>query len=582
MSYRAPVNALIDTLYGPAGFDRVTALDPSLDRDTVRAILEAAADLAQEVIAPLNRVGDREGARLTETGVQTATGFAQAYAAYCRDGWNGLSADPAYGGQGLPKALAAAVSEIVQAANMAFALCPVLTQGAIEALQIHGSAAQQAFYLKPLVSGEWTGAMALTEPQAGSDLAGLTTRAEPDGQGGYRLYGQKIYITWGDHDCADNIVHLVLARLPDAPEGVKGISLFLTSKYLVDPSGALGARNGFRAVGLEHKLGIHGSPTCVMQYQGAQAELVGEANAGLAAMFTMMNAARLQMGVQGVAIAERAFQQALAFARERRQGRSAFTGEANAPLFDHPDVRRMLTLMKARIQGGRALCLQTAVAADLAARSLDPAARESARLREDLLTPIAKAWCTDMGVEAASQALQLHGGMGYIEDTGAAQYYRDARIAPIYEGANAIQAIDLVFRKLPLADGRAVRELLDEIGQTAAALRKATQSALRHIGERLEAARGEAKTCVEAFAAQGRTPDSLAGASAFLTLFGDLIAGAALASQAMNAPSDSDSLALALATVFADSVLAGAAGLACAALQGAGAIAAITADQLAP
>ncbi len=579
MSYRAPVKALIDTLYGPAGFDRVAALNPSLDRDTVRAILDAAADLAQEVIAPLNRVGDREGARLTETGVQTATGFAQAYAAYCRDGWNGLSADPAYGGQGLPKALAAAVAEIVHAANMAFALCPTLTQGAIEALQLHGSPDQQALYLPRLVSGEWTGAMALTEPQAGSDLAGLATRAEPDGLGGYRLYGQKIYITWGDHDCAENIVHLVLARLPDAPAGVKGISLFLTSKYLVDRSGALGARNGFSAVGLEHKLGIHGSPTCVMQYEGAQAELVGDVNAGLAAMFTMMNAARLQMGVQGVAIAERAFQQALAFARERRQGRSAFTGEANAPLFDHPDVRRMLTLMKARIHGGRALCLQTAVAADVAARGAEPATRERASLREDLLTPIAKAWCTDMGVETASQALQIHGGMGYIEETGAAQYYRDARIAPIYEGANAIQAIDLVFRKLPMADGQV---LLDEIRQTAAALAEARPTALRHIGERLEAARIEAATCVQAFAAQGRTPDSLAGASAFLTLLGDLIAGASLASQAMNAPGDSDGLSLALATIFADSVLAGAPGLASAALQGAGAIAAITADQLAP
>jgi alkylation response protein AidB-like acyl-CoA dehydrogenase len=579
VSYRAPVKALIDTLYGPAGFDRVAALNPSLDRDTVRAILDAAADLAQEVIAPLNRVGDREGARLTETGVQTATGFAQAYAAYCRDGWNGLSADPAYGGQGLPKALAAAVAEIVHAANMAFALCPTLTQGAIEALQLHGSPDQQALYLPRLVSGEWTGAMALTEPQAGSDLAGLATRAEPDGLGGYRLYGQKIYITWGDHDCAENIVHLVLARLPDAPAGVKGISLFLTSKYLVDRSGALGARNGFSAVGLEHKLGIHGSPTCVMQYEGAQAELVGDVNAGLAAMFTMMNAARLQMGVQGVAIAERAFQQALAFARERRQGRSAFTGEANAPLFDHPDVRRMLTLMKARIHGGRALCLQTAVAADVAARGAEPATRERASLREDLLTPIAKAWCTDMGVETASQALQIHGGMGYIEETGAAQYYRDARIAPIYEGANAIQAIDLVFRKLPMADGQV---LLDEIRQTAAALAEARPTALRHIGERLEAARIEAATCVQAFAAQGRTPDSLAGASAFLTLLGDLIAGASLASQAMNAPGDSDGLSLALATIFADSVLAGAPGLASAALQGAGAIAAITADQLAP
>jgi alkylation response protein AidB-like acyl-CoA dehydrogenase len=579
MSYQAPVRDLLAALYGPAGFQKVADLDSDLDRDTIEAVLRAAGAFAAATLAPLNRIGDRHGATLENGGVVTAPGFAEAYRAFCADGWNGLAYDPEHGGQGLPKAVAAAAAEMVQAANMALALCPMLTQGAIEALAQHGDARQKALYLPRLVSGEWTGAMALTEAQAGSDLSTLATRAEPDGQGGYRLYGQKIFITWGDHDCAGNILHLVLARLPDAPAGTKGISLFLTSKYRLDAAGGAGDRNAFAAVGLEHKLGIHGSPTCVMQYDGAAAERVGPVNQGLAAMFTMMNAARLQVGVQGVAIADRAFQQALAFCQERRQGRSAFTGAANALLFDHPDVRRMLLLMKARIQGGRALYLSAAVAADLAARSPDPAVREAARLREELLTPIVKAWCTDMGVQVASEALQLQGGMGYVEETGAAQHYRDARIAPIYEGANAIQAIDLAFRKLPMAEGRAVASLLDGVARTAAALQSHPHPPLQRLGARLDAARDAAAQCARTFAAQGRGADTLAGASAFLTLMGDLIAGDALGAQALDDPYG---VAAAMAARFGESILAGAGGLAAAALQGAGDLADLSPELLAP
>jgi alkylation response protein AidB-like acyl-CoA dehydrogenase len=581
MSYRAPVRDLIGALYGPAGFDRVAALDGALDRDTVTAILEAAGALASDVLDPLNAVGDRQGATLTPTGVKTPAGFAEAYKVFCAGGWNGLTADPAHGGQGLPRAVASCVSEIVQSANMAFGLCPMLTQGAIEALTAHGDDRQKSLFLPKLVSGKWTGAMALTEPQAGSDLAALTTRAEPAGEGLYRLHGQKIYITWGDHDCAENIVHLVLARLPGAPEGVRGISLFLAAKHRVGPDGALGEANGMKAVGLEHKLGIHGSPTCVIQYDGAEAELVGEAHKGLALMFTMMNAARLQVGVQGVAIAERAFQQALDFAVERRQGRSVLTGEKNAPLFDHPDIRRMLMLMKAKIRGGRALCLATATAADLATLVDNPAARERARLREELLTPIAKAWCTDMGVEATSLAIQIHGGMGYIEETGVAQYYRDARIAPIYEGANGVQAIDLAFRKLPLAGGLAIADLLKDIDTVVGDLREAEPD-LQAIGARLEEALGAARRAVDWFAARGQTGDSLAGAYALMTLLGDLIAGAALAGEALAdaGTNDSGRACQAVAQFFAETVLVAASGLAAAAMQGAGALAALTPDQL--
>ena len=415
MSYRAPIRDLALSLRIAGHPALVSGAFADLDDDTVAAVLEAAGAFAEEQLAPLNRKGDQVGARYENGAVIAAPGFADAYQAFVAGGWNSLSADPEHGGQGLTKAMELAVFEMVHASNMAFGLCPMLTQGAIEALDLHGTERQKSLVLPKLVSGEWTGTMNLTEPQAGSDLAAVTTRAEPDGNGGYRLYGQKIFITWGDHDAADNICHLMLARLPDSPPGVKGISLFLATKREVLDDGSLGIANDLRAGSIEHKLGIHGSPTCVMLFEGAKAELVGEINNGIAHMFVMMNAARLQVGVQGVGIAERAFQQALAFAQERKQGRAVWSAEYPAPLYGHPDVRRSLLLMKAKIEAARGICMTTGVLADQARLAPSEAERATAKARQELLTPIAKAWSTDVGVEVASMGVQVHGGMGFIE-----------------------------------------------------------------------------------------------------------------------------------------------------------------------
>jgi alkylation response protein AidB-like acyl-CoA dehydrogenase len=537
MTYKAPVRDLLFSLTEAADFGRLDAAFPAADAATTAAVLEAAGSFAADVLAPLNRGGDKVGARLENGQVRAAPGFGDAYKAFAQGGWNGLAAGEAFGGQALPRALELAVFEMVQAANMAFGLCPMLTLGAIEALTQHGSPRQQALYLPRLVSGEWTGVMNLTEPQSGSDLGGVTTRAEADGAGGYRLNGEKIYITWGDHDVAENIIHLVLARLPDAPAGSRGLTLFLAPKILVSDDGALGAANGVRVGGIEHKLGIHASPTCTMLFENAKAEIVGAPNQGLAAMFVMMNAARLQVGVQGVAIAERAYQQALAYSLERKQGRSAWTGASPSRLFDHPDVRRTLMLMKARIEAARGICLSTAVAADLARYAQNPVDREAARMREDLLTPIAKAWSTDLGVEAASMGLQIHGGMGFIEDTGAAQHYRDARILPIYEGTNGIQAIDLMGRKLAIGKGKAVRELVAEIFPTASALKSADDAWLHTIGARLEAGLAAIQSATGwMLERRGHAqPDALAGATPYLKLLGDVVGGWMLAKGALAA-----------------------------------------------
>lgn len=580
MTYRAPIRDLAFALNQQSGFDRLQALNPELDAGTVTAVLEGAGALAADVLAPLNWPGDQAGARFENGRVLAAPGFADAYRQFADGGWSGLAADPEHGGQGLPKALEIAVFEMVHAANMAFGLCPMLTLGAVEALAQHGTPGQKARFLPKLVSGEWTGTMNLTEPQAGSDLAALTTRAEPDGEGGYRLTGTKIFITWGDHDVADNIVHLVLARLPDAPHGVRGISLFVAPRQLVDEDGALGVANALRPASIEHKLGIHASPTCVMLFEGAKAELVGQANQGLAHMFTMMNAARLQVGVQGVGIAERAYQQALAFSLERKQGRSAWTGEYPSRLFDHPDVRRTLMLMKAKIEAARAICLATAVAADLSRLAPTEEEREAARLREELLTPIAKAWSTDMGVEAASQGLQLHGGMGFIEETGAAQHYRDARIAPIYEGANGIQAIDLMGRKLAMAEGRAIAVLITEMWETASALKSSDDPWLHSVGARLETGLGAVRAASDWLVERRghAQPDALAGATGYLKLLGDVVGGwmlgkGALAASAALAEGAGDRdwwrTKLSLARVYAENVLAAAPGLTATVTQGA-------------
>ena len=533
MTYRAPLRDLVFALVEVAEVERLagTPAFPDFDRETVEAVLQGVADLAENVLAPLNRSGDQEGAVYENGRVTTPAGFPEAYRAFAEGGWNSLAADPAYGGQGLPRALEQAVFETIHAANMAFGLCPMLTQSAIEALHAHGTAPQKALYLPRLISGEWTGTMNLTEPQAGTDLAAIRSRAEPNGDGSYSLHGQKIFITWGDHDCAPNIIHFVLARLPDAPEGTKGISLFLAPKRLTAENGTLGGLNGVRPSGIEHKLGINASPTCVMVFEGARAELVGEPNQGLAAMFTMMNAARLGVGVEGVGIAERAYQQALGYARERRQGRSAWTGQPGAPIFDHPDVRRMLSLMKAKIEAARAMCLVTAVAADLARVAEDQAERERAQRRQDLLVPIAKAWSTDVGVEVASLGVQVHGGMGFIEDTGAAQHYRDARIAPIYEGTNGVQAMDLAGRKLAMNGGLAVTELISDMRVTANALNGELSDLQNPLMDGVTAVEEGARWLVE----RRGTPDALAGAAPFLQMTGDVIGGWLLAKGALAA-----------------------------------------------
>jgi alkylation response protein AidB-like acyl-CoA dehydrogenase len=579
MTYKAPVRDLAFALEAAADFGRLGAAFPAADAETVAAVLDAAGEFGADVLAPLNRPGDTSGARYENGGVVAAPGFGAAYRQFAAGGWNSLAADVEYGGQGMPKALEIAVFEILQAANLSFGLCPMLTQGAIEAIARSGDQKQKALYLPKMVSGEWTGAMNLTEPQAGSDLGALTTRAEPDGDGGWRLTGQKIFITWGDHDMTDNIVHLVLARLPNAPPGSRGISLFLAPKRRVNPDGSLGEANGVTCASIEHKLGIHASPTCVMLYEGAQAELVGAPNGGLAAMFVMMNAARLQVGAQGVAIAERAYQQALNYALERKQGRSAWTGTYPSRLFDHPDVRRTLMLMKAKIEAARGICLSTAVAADLASTAGNPVDRDSAMLRQELLTPIAKAWSTDMGVEAASAALQVQGGMGFVEETGAAQYYRDARILPIYEGTNGIHAIDLMGRKLALGKGQAVRELVDEIFPTAAELKSADDAWLHTVGARLEAGLAAVQSATGwLIERRGHAqPDALAGATPYLKLLGDVVGGWMLGKQALAASrrlaagdpnTDYYRTKIGLARVFSEQVLAQAPGLTQAVTQG--------------
>jgi alkylation response protein AidB-like acyl-CoA dehydrogenase len=436
------------------------------DADTVAAVMQGAASFASEIVAPLNRVGDKQGCRLENGVVRTPEGWADAYRAYVEGGWNAVAFDERIGGQGLPRALDICVTEMRTAANMAWSLNPMLTVGAVEALDIHGTDELKRRYLAKLVSGEWTASMNLTEPQAGSDVGAMRTRATREGDH-YRIKGQKIFITYGEHDLTDNIVHMVLARSPDGPPGTAGLSLFLIPKYPVNGDGSLGARNDLRAVSLEHKLGIHGSPTCVMAYgdnEGAIGWLVGEENRGMECMFTMMNNARLQVGLQGLAIAERAYQQARDYARTRVQGKPVTaTAPETYPIVHHPDVRRMLLSMRARIEAMRGLVYYAAAALDRAHRAPDPDARAHAAARADLLIPVVKAWCTDQGVAVASIGIQVHGGMGYIEETGAAQYYRDARIAPIYEGTNGIQANDLVGRKVQRDGGAATAALVEEM-----------------------------------------------------------------------------------------------------------------------
>ncbi|MGE3624838.1 MAG: acyl-CoA dehydrogenase [Hyphomicrobiales bacterium] len=539
MSYRAPVSDIAFTLNQIAGMQDLLeqGVFGDLDADTVNAVLDEAGRFAGERIGPLNRQGDLEGAALKDGAVALPKGWREVYEQWVEAGWGSLQLPESFGGQGLPIMLSMAVCEMWQSASMAFSLNPMLTQGAAEALGLHGSDDLKAVYLEKMVSGEWTGSMQLTEPQAGSDLRLLKTRAVPQPDGSYKLTGTKIFITYGEHDLTDNIVHMILARLPDAPEGTKGISLFLVPKFLVRADGSLGERNDIRCVSLEHKLGIHASPTCVMQMGdggGATGWLVGEKNHGLAAMFTMMNRARLAVGIQGVGIAERATQQAIAFAHERRQGHLG--GDAGpVPIVRHPDVRRMLLSMQARTAAARAICYATARALDLAERLPDEAGRKRAHALGSLLTPVAKAWSTDIGVEVASTGIQVHGGMGFIEETGAAQHLRDARIAPIYEGTNGIQAIDLVTRKLALEQGETVRRHIAGMRAIAGEVKASNLPAFGRTAERLEEAVGalEEATAWLLTALAGDPQAALAGATPYLRLFGVASGGCYLARGAL-------------------------------------------------
>jgi len=570
VTYRAPLADMGFALkYG-------AALAPALEQglfgdltmDVVDAVLAEAGRFAGEVIAPLDRIGDRYGATFKDGVVTTAPGWKEAYRAWRKGGWNGLTAPTEWGGQGLPQVLNAACVEMWNAASMAFAVGPLVGMSAIDAFTVHGSEPLKRAYLEKLISGEWIATMQLTEPQAGSDVGALRTRAERAADGTYRITGQKIFITYGEHDLTDNIIHFVLARLPDAPPGTRGISLFLVPKFLLNADGSLAARNDLRAHSIEHKLGIHGSPTCTMIFGdqgGATGFLIGEENAGMACMFTMMNRARLAVGLQGVGIAERATQQALAYARERRQGRTAgMPATESAPIIAHPDVKRMLMSMRTLTQAARTICYVTAMALDRAERGADQAARQAAHARASLLTPLAKAFSTDIGIEVASLGVQVHGGMGYIEETGAAQLFRDARIAAIYEGTNGIQAIDLVTRKLPLAGGAVVEAFLGELRRIVDAVNATNDPALGWSGVRLEEAVGSlARTTSWLLAHVDNDADeALAGASPYLRLFGVATGGCLLAQQALGAlrPGADAHPRIALARFFAEnfSVQAGA------------------------
>ena len=536
MPYRSPVGDILFSLNAVADLKRMIqmGLAGDLDWDAVASIVGEAGRFATEEIAPLNRPGDIAGARYENGVVTTPPGFAGVYRRWAEAGWNGVSAPPEFGGMGLPHLVNVACTEIWNGASMAFALCPLLTEGAVGALKSYGSSELLDRYLAPMVSGRWTGTMNLTEPQAGSDLNAVRSRAERAQDGSYRLFGQKIFITYGEHDMAENIVHLVLARLPGAPAGTRGLTLFLAPKFLVNDDGSLGERNDLRCAGIEHKLGIHASPTCVMVYgdsQGAKAWRVGEENRGLHAMFVMMNAARLAVGTQGVAIGERAYQQALAYARERRQGRGMNGGEGMAPIIAHADVQRMLMTMKANVQAARGICHLTGVSLDLASHAETAAERQAAADRAALLTPIAKAFSTDVGDEATSLGVQVHGGMGFIEETGAAQHMRDSRIAAIYEGANGIHGIDLVHRKLPLNDGETVRKEIAGIREIASDVAGRGGAGFGATGERLAEAADALEESTRLMFDWLATDQAsaLSGASPYLRLFGLALGGACLA-----------------------------------------------------
>lgn len=568
--YTAPLKDMQFAIKELAGLDEVAALPgcEEVNADLVDAVLGEAAKFAQEVLDPLNRSGDQQGAQLKDGKVAAPDGFAEAYQQFVAAGWNGLSGQTAFGGQGLPHIVAMAVQEMWNSANMAFCLAPMLTSGVLEALRIHGTPEQQQKYLPKLTAGEWTGTMNLTEPQAGSDLSAVRARAVPEGDY-YRIQGTKIFITWGEHDMAQNIVHLVLARRPDAPEGVKGISLFIVPKFLVNADGSLGEMNDIRCVSIEHKLGIHASPTCVIAYgdkKGAIGYLVGEENRGLEYMFTMMNHARLGVGVEGVALAERAYQHALDYAKTRVQGREIGQRSGDrVTIIHHPDVRRMLMSMRSQTEAMRSLACLAAAALDKSKHHPDDKERQRNQALIDLLTPIVKGWCTEQAVEIASTGIQIHGGMGFVEETGAAQYLRDARITTIYEGTTGIQAIDLIGRKVAFEKGATAFAVIEEMRKLDAHLAKAGgefASTLDNLKAAVNALHEATQWLVETYP---RNANAAAGVSVpYLKLFGTVAGGwmmarAALIAQAKLTEPEADhdfmKAKLATARFYAEHVL---------------------------
>ncbi|WP_334144893.1 acyl-CoA dehydrogenase [Rhabdothermincola sp.] len=543
-AYRPPLRDIFFVLDHLVDLPALAALDAFANADpaTVRGVLEENARFVSEVIAPLNRIGDLQGSvhDPTTNTVTTPEGFKEAYRRYVEAGWGGVPFPTHYGGGGFPWLVGIAMQELISSANMSFSMAPLLTQGAIDLLSHHGSEEQKEVFLRKMVTGEWTGTMNLTEPQAGSDVGAVRTRAVRQDDGTYRITGTKIFITFGEHDLADNIVHLVLARTPDAPPGTKGISCFIVPKYLVNDDGSLGERNDVACVSIEHKMGIKASPTCVMSYGdhgGAVGYLVGEENQGMRYMFTMMNNARLSVGLEGLAIGERAWQDALEYAQQRRQGRApgAPPGETS-PIIEHPDVRRMLLTMKASVEAMRNIVYVCAEAVDRSTHHPDESVRAASKELLDLLIPVAKAWSTDTGIEVTSLAIQVYGGMGYIEESGVPQHYRDARITAIYEGTNGIQAMDLVGRKLPMRDGRAVADYFELIASIDPALEKAGDelSATRAaLGGALDTVTETTRWLMERGLAEPR--DALAGATPFLRMFSLLTAGWLMARQALAA-----------------------------------------------
>ena len=537
MSYIAPIRDMLFDIEHLANIAQVAQL-PGLEEagfETAQAVLEECARFNQDVIAPLNMAGDRNPSSFKNGVVTTTPGFKDAFAQYVAGGWQGLQHPADFGGQGLPKTIGAACGEMLNSANMSFALCPLLSDGAIEALLTAGSDELKATYLEKLVSGQWTGTMNLTEPQAGSDLAMVRSRAEPQADGTYKVFGTKIYITYGEHDMAENIVHLVLARVAGAPEGVKGISLFVVPKFMVSKDGSLGARNDVHCVSIEHKLGIKASPTAVLQYGdhgGAVGYIVGEENRGLEYMFIMMNSARYAVGMQGIAIAERAYQHAVAYAKDRVQSRPVDGSmNASAPIIHHPDVKRMLMTMRAYTEGCRAMASVGAAAFDAAHHHPDADARQQNTAFYEFMVPVIKGFSTEMSLEVTSLGVQVHGGMGFIEDTGAAQYYRDAKILTIYEGTTAIQANDLVGRKTARDGGRTAKAIAAQIEATEAELAQRDSADARAVLKRLTAARVAFLEVVEFVAGQTRTaPNAVfAGSVPYLMLAGNLMAGWQLA-----------------------------------------------------